>query len=268
MSEAKAYKAIVNFINELNEVFGETQKSLRLYAHLLGKTSPMCKIVVAKHIDVFRKFCVVNRESILSKSKLVKDTVVYSKKVFIDVQSILDSSDNETKKVIWRHIMTISALVDPSAKIKELLKMESSQSNETDFITGMMSKVGNHIGSSQAGENPMNIISNLMSSGIFTELVNNMGSEIQDGNLDFSKLVGTVQTMMGTLTNNDPKAMNMVNSIISPIIQSVANSDEFKSASQAEGAEEVKEEPVSEITEVVIEPLDDDLEKLEKVKIE
>jgi hypothetical protein len=224
MSEATAYKAIVNFINELNEVFGESQRSLRLYSHLLSKTSPAHKMVVAKHIDSFRKFCVANREAILTKSKLVKDTVVYSKKVYVDIQSILNSSDRETAKVIWTHIMTISALVDPTAKVKELLKSqaETSGDNEVNFLTNMMSKVESHVDasslSSQMNSNPMNVISGLMTSGIFNDIVSNMGSEIQDGNLDFGKLIGTVQNMMTTITNNDPQAMNMINSIMTPLM--------------------------------------------------
>ena len=53
---------------------------------------------------------------------LVNPVLEYSDKVFINFSDIFKESDAETSNVIWNHLLTISALVDPSSKAKEILK--------------------------------------------------------------------------------------------------------------------------------------------------
>lgn len=62
------FKAIANFTNDLASVFGETHRPLKLYAHLITKTTIAHDKPILKHIEAFREFCVSNREAISEKN--------------------------------------------------------------------------------------------------------------------------------------------------------------------------------------------------------
>lgn len=204
------FKAISNFTTCLGEVFGKDNKPLKLYAHLISKTTFAHDIPIQKHITAFREFCISNRESIMSRnySNFNPKIIKYSSRVYIDMDVILKESDLETTKVIWEHILTISALVDPAGKAKEILKESTTINNgdnekEADFLNNIIGKVEEHV---NPDSNPMEAVSSIMQSGVFTDLVGGMGNGLQNGSLDLGKLMGTVQTMVGTL--NDEFAKN------------------------------------------------------------
>ena len=50
--------------------------------------------------------------------------------------------------------------------------------------------------------NPMEAVSSIMKSGVFNDLIQGMGSGLEDGSLDMNKLMGTVSTMV-TQMNDD-----------------------------------------------------------------
>ena len=62
------FKTISNFTNDLGNVFSEKHRPLKLYVHLINKTTLSHETPIQKHIDAFRQFCLENRESIASKS--------------------------------------------------------------------------------------------------------------------------------------------------------------------------------------------------------
>ena len=61
------FKAISNFTNCLEEVFGSDHRFLKLYAHLINKTQIAHEKPILKHIEAFRSFCVTNRDAIEKK---------------------------------------------------------------------------------------------------------------------------------------------------------------------------------------------------------
>ena len=217
------FKTISNFTNDLGEVFSEKHRPLKLYAHLINKTTLSHEKPIEKHIEGFRLFCVANRDAISNRSakKLVKEKIIYSKKVYINMKEIFQMADAETSGVIWMHLLTISALVDPTGKAREILKEASSKGGgEVNFLTDIISKVEANV---KPNSNPMEAVSAIMQSGIFSELVTGMGSGLQDGSLDISKLVGTVQKMVTQLSaeageqEGGEQAMNMINTMMNSI---------------------------------------------------
>ena len=219
------FKVISNFTKELNNVFGDTYRSLKLYAHLINKTTIVNDKPIQKHINAFREFCVKNHEAIINKNKslLKKDTIKYSKRVFINIKKIFLECDKDTESIIWKHLLTISAMVDPGSKAKDILKELSEntgQNNEINFLENIINKVEDNV---DCNSNPMEAISSIMKSGIFTDLVNGMGDGLQNGNLDLSKLLGTVQTMVGKLSEenggDNDETMNMMNSMLNGLQQ-------------------------------------------------
>jgi len=217
------FKAISNFIVELAETFSSDSHSLKLYSRLLKKTTLTHENAIKKHIDAFRDFCFKNRDGITTKnSKLfVVSKVEYSDKVFIDFDPIFKESDKETTNIIWKHLLTISALVDPAGKAKEILK-NSKDSKEANFLSDLLNKVETNV---NPNSNPLEAVSSIMSSGIFTDLISGMNNGIQDGSLDLGKLMGTVQQMCTSIggvdmnnsgqSNEQPNPMNMLNSMMS-----------------------------------------------------
>ena len=54
---SKIFKSIKLFVDQLDSVFGQKQRSLKLYQYLLSKTELKNRKSVKKHIKVFRIFC-------------------------------------------------------------------------------------------------------------------------------------------------------------------------------------------------------------------
>ena len=221
------FKAISNFTSCLNEVFGSNNRALKLYAHLISKTTLAHDVPIQKHVNIVREFCVNNREAILSKdNNKIKEEITYSQRVYIDIKNIIKESDSDTEEIIWKHLLTLSALTDPAAKAKELLKETSKTSsvNEADFLTDIIGKVEQHV---DPNVNPMEAVSSIMKSGIFTELVGGMGNGLQDGSLDLNKLMGTVQKMVGTLNegmdgNGNENGNGEVSDIMNTMMSSIS----------------------------------------------
>lgn len=196
------FKAISNFTTSLAEVFPK-QRSLKLYAHLIGKTTLAHDKAIKKHIDAFTSFCVSNRSALEEKNhtNIQNGKIMYSERVFIDINGIFAESDAETMDVIWNHLLTISALVDPTGKARQILKentVSGDSTSEAKFLENIIGKVEEHV---DPNANPMEAVSSIMQSGVFTELVGGMGNGLQDGSLDLGKLMGTVQSMVTTLGN-------------------------------------------------------------------
>ena len=176
------FKAISTFVTELSENFSEKNHSLKLYSRLINKTTLSHDTAIKKHIEAFRIFCFENRDALENKKVelFVKTTVEYSSKVFIDFTSIFKEADSETKNIIWKHLLTISALVDPAGKAREILK-NNKESKEANFLSDILEKVETNV---TPNSNPLEAISSIMSSGVFNDLITGMNSGIQNGDLD------------------------------------------------------------------------------------
>lgn len=218
------FKAISNFVNELSETF--EQRSLKLYKRLINQTTLAHDIPIQKHVDAFKEFCVQNRDAITSKdsSKIIKQRVEYSERVFINFSNIFSKADTETTSVIWNHLLTISALVDPSGNAKKIL-LENTTGNEADFLSGIIDKVGEHV---RPDANPMEAVMALVQSGVVTDLIGNMNSGLQNGTFDIRKLMGAATGMMSTFAdkagdNKGTETIGMVSSMLSNMMGGLNN---------------------------------------------
>lgn len=276
------FNAISKFVAELGELYGKKQRTLALYKRLIKKTSICNEKPIQKHISSFRKFCVDNREAIRSKnsSKLVSDTIKYSETAMIDMKEVfsyVDNEDNqneakEIREGIWKHILTISALVDPAGKAKEILKESAAQNSnqgtgqEVDFIANIIDKVENTV---DPNANPMEAVSSIMQSGIFNDLITDMNSGLQNGNLDLGKLMGAVTGMVSTLgqqpgstgvpssegTQQNADAMSMLNTMMGsfmagmkpPTTQEAINSQMLPPLTPSSSSHNVKEDNMDDV---------------------
>jgi hypothetical protein len=221
--------AIHSFVNDLAEVFVGDDKCFRpleLYCYLINKTNIGHYGATAKHAEAFTTFCVANREAILTKKQELLETSVisYSNKVYIDIAAIFDGADTECQNAIWKHLLKISALVDPTGRAKEVLRQTGHKAAsagggaEANLLTDIISKVEEHV---DPNASPMEAVSSMLQSGIFTDLISSMNGGMQDGSLDLSKLMSTVQSMVGSVSDQSDdeggsdQTLNLINTMMS-----------------------------------------------------
>jgi hypothetical protein len=195
----------------LGECYGDSFPNIKSYNNLLQKTTNSHSEAIMKHMQIFRNFCLKNEICILNKNyKLVQDTILFSESIYINITEVLGECDNSEKDIIWKHIAVIYAYFKPNAHIKNMLI--EKKSNESNFIKDMIDKVENSIDGGNV-TNPMEAITKMMTSGVFSELVGNMTNGLQSGDLNIGNLLGSVNDMVGTMNtdnsdNNEPNKSN------------------------------------------------------------
>ena len=124
---------------------------------------------------------------------------------------IFQNSDKYETETIWKHILAITAIIDPSSKAKDLLRDSLKGSGaEKNFLSDIINKVESNV--NHDASNPMEAVSSIMSSGVFTELMGGMSNGLQNGELDIGKLLGAVQgmvTSLGTMSGGAGSPENM-----------------------------------------------------------
>ena len=118
-----------------------------------------------------------------------------------------NESDEENREILWQHFITLLAVLIPTSRAKELLSIQKkqkqeqgSETNEEDFLSSIIQKVSSSI-NVEDNNDPTKMMSNLMSSGIFSELVDDMNNGFSNGDLDLGKMMSSLQGVMGNLSN-------------------------------------------------------------------
>ena len=148
------------------------------------------------------------------------------------------SCDNEN--IIWNHLITIGAIIHPKANLKEILKekkesepeeleitdiLNSDGSPEEDVIANMMNKV--QMSADPNTTDPNQAMQQLMSGGGLMDMVKDMTTGMQNGDLDISKMLGSLQKMtqkLGDMDGAPPEIQAMtgnLNDMINNVSQKV-----------------------------------------------
>ena len=202
-----AFKAISGFIADLTAEFGSKMKSIVLYNRLLEKTGLVHTKPILKHVECFRTFFRENVAAMEQRkpSAFVNPKISYSDRVYLDISVIFRESPRDSVEIIWRHLYAIWGLVDPSSQARRLLAETMKQGGdsagkESDFLSSIIDKVEKTVKSGDVdASNPMGAVSKLMSSGVFTDLIQGMQTGLSDGSLNIGKLMGSVQGLMGKM---------------------------------------------------------------------
>ena len=213
------FKSITTFINDLFLEFESKHKSIVLYHRLLEKTGIMNTGPIMKHIDCFRTFFLKNVEALETKdsSKFTETKNMYSDRVYVDISTVLRQTSEDSRKIIWKHLLTIWGLIDPTSIAKQSLKemMKDNGNKEANFLSNIIERVESSVDPTKmSGNNPMEMVSGLMQSGVFNDLISGMQGGLEDGSLDMTKLMGSVQGMMSKLSPDGqipPEISNMMN---------------------------------------------------------
>lgn len=239
------FKAITGFISDLNTEFGNKHKSIALYNRLLEKTGIVNVGPINKHIECFRTFFNTNKQAMEEKNAnlFIDSKISYSDRVYVDIATVLKQSDKENTQIIWKHLLTIWGLVDPTSQAKKVLQdcMKSGDGDkEASFLTNIIDKVEKSVSSSDIDtSNPMAAVGSLMSSGVFNDLIMGMQTGLSDGSLNIGKLMGTVQGMIGKMAPNGdvpPDLSNMMN-MMGPLLGGLGAPPQQHSAASSKSVE-------------------------------
>ena len=91
-SRVLVFKYICNFIKDLTESFGERQKSLFLYSHLVEKTGIMHEEPIKKHVSLFYQFVKANEDAIMEK-----DSTKFNSYLFYIMQTNIERFSTRSK---------------------------------------------------------------------------------------------------------------------------------------------------------------------------
>ncbi len=213
--EFTIFKAISDFVSDLNTVYGEKHKSIALYHRLVSKTTIVDKDPVRKHINVFARFCDANSKALEEKDagNIVDPLIKYSDRVFVKLDTIMEHSDSDTRAAIWNHLLTINALIHPGERSLELLR--TSRASDEDFITDIIDAVSSNIDPTTT-TNPMAAAMALVSSGKLTDIISSMSDKFASGTLDPETMLKKVSSMYSKMTEGDKDAPD-IGTIISSI---------------------------------------------------
>ena len=235
------FDAIKSFVKDLNELFGEKQRTLKLYNHLLGKTEYKHENSVKRHCSLFQTFCISNRSGIeQQKFELFESFIVeYSEKILIDFEEIFrfikeDSSmGNDTVKAIKKHLLYISALVDEESNAKNILKEGVEEKDGNTFLVDIINKVKDNI--DPDAKDPKEAMNSILQSDMIGEIMTSVNDNMKDGSIDFTSMLGPVQNMLSQLEKNtaveegeentSTKGMKNINKMISGINKTLGDID-------------------------------------------
>lgn len=222
------FKTISMFVKELGNMYGKTFRNVNLYMHLIDRTTFSHELAIQKHIDAFRVFCEENIESLMNSDHLSfkKKTVKYSKKVFINFQSIFEKTISDgafdTSKTIWKYLHIIAMNLLPSFKTQfrnKIIENKKSSSQDTqgqhpsgvdgklptqtcqeeNFLEELITKIESNVNFSE-NTNPMEAVTGIMQSGIFTEMISGMNNGFKNGTLNMNNMPNAIQKILSKMS--------------------------------------------------------------------
>jgi hypothetical protein len=216
LNHVYAFKTILNFVTSLKDYFGTKNKPLAMYHRLLSTTKFDEDDLIKERIDPFKIFVHKNRSAILSQddSLFVTTQILLTDRIHVDIVHFIEKADDDTTPIIWKHLLAISAILDPAANAKEFLT--KSNTNEGNFLQSMMSTIEQSFqsqGVDPAGENPMALLQSVLKSDMIGNMMNSMNENVENGNIDIGALMGSMQQMMGSMGaggEGGPDIMSMI----------------------------------------------------------
>ena len=170
-----------------------------------------------------KNFCISNREGILEKdiNKISDTTISYSDKVFINIPHLIRQSTKDNQVAIWNHLIHISAIVDPAGKAKDILKKEQEDTppQNTNFLSDMINTIESNIDHSAP---PTEAVGKIMQSGVLNNLIGDMTQGMENGSLDLGQMMGSIQNMVGSLSDNNdvPPEIQQMTSSLTQMVES------------------------------------------------
>lgn len=217
MDTLKFFSKAITFVGELNNVFSSKYPNIRLYYKLMKKTPIGNMNAISKHCELMCNYINNNQEAIKQKDVkgLNTTTITFNEKIFLNLTECIQNADKETRNIIFTHLQLLMYISKPSDELKELLinkkeEQKEEPKGENKFISNIINKIESQF-NEQEFKDPLSAAMNMMQSGLFSEIVQNMNDGVKDGSLNPQELLGNVQGVLGELTGGSLD----INSILS-----------------------------------------------------
>lgn len=212
------FKAIVDFVVDLDTVFGQRHRSISLYRRLVSKMSEANAEPVRKHVELFTQFCAENAEAFETGDlqRLAQPLLKYSDRVYIQLDMLAAHAEPCVAKTILEHLLTINALINTDSKALALLN--ASRPSVDTILDELLTTVSNTIDPA-AASNPAAAAMSLISSGKIASLISTMTRGVQDGSLSTETMIKKLTSIYSKATENDKNAPD-----ISTIFENVQKS--------------------------------------------
>ena len=194
------YQSFFKMIQSLDEVFGDTNKPLHLYAHLLNKITSQHGGAVERNCMIAKTFFTCNEVGI-SKHDITQfedPCLRYSDKVYVDFAAIFQVADEDSQNQIWKHLLTIQIHLGSNAEsakrqLQQLYNNPVNNDNIMSFFNqnGDMGDIFKALGGDQFAKS----IQSIMESDNFKSLMNDVKGKIDNGEIDISKLSSVVSNL-------------------------------------------------------------------------
>lgn len=212
------FGAIVNFVNDLWDVFGKANvvTPLSLYHRLVSKITLSDVDGIEKAVTGFKDFLTSN-EVYLTSNKLenIPRGVVIkygaSDKIVLEIQKFIYQSDPSIKMSIRQHLLTISAIIEPNkTRLAQLEKKIGDLGIDTNtvegkFITDIMEKAKTSMASVNT-DDPMQAMMAVFQSGIIGDMIGGLQNGVTSGKMDIRALMSTMQKSIGSIMPEEPTA--------------------------------------------------------------
>lgn len=210
---SKIFKAIMEFSDQLNDTFGKEDVNILKVYRIINKTPLTNRKMVDRHLSIFHSFLEDNREAIIARrpDQFKADRIQLTDKIYMNLRTIIEKSEESTRKAIWQHLFNIMYLYNPEDEIirAELkVSMAEQDTKENKFLMDTFSKFEKAMTENKDLQNPsdpMSMVSNLMQSGFLNDMIGNINNGVSSGSLDIKSLIGTVQNLLGNLSETIDK---------------------------------------------------------------
>ncbi len=198
--ECELYQSFFKMIQSLDEVFGDTNKPLHLYAHLLNKITSQHGGAIERNCMLAKEFFTRNEVGISHRDikQFDESCLRYSDKVYVDFDSIFKVADEDTQTQIWKHLLTIQIHLGSNAEsakrqLQQLYDTPVNNENIMSFLNqnGDMGDIFKALG----GDSFAKSIQSIMESENFNSLMSDVKGKIDSGEIDISKLSSVVSGM-------------------------------------------------------------------------
>lgn len=198
------YKAICNFIDDLDSMYGETISALKYY-NVLVKENSVDTVIEDEQIRIFTKWISTHEDDILTMDKTnFKDSLIkHSDQVYIDLFSILNMASSQDVDNIFKHLLLLLSMVNPDTNAKSVLKSlcEPKQKNSENFIMDLVQDISQTIDIKD--QDPANVdigsvLNKIISSGAMTKIFSSVHDAMANGNIDVADLIKTTQSFAST----------------------------------------------------------------------
>jgi hypothetical protein len=210
---SKIFKAIIEFTDQLNDSFGKEDVNVLKVYRIINKTPLTNRKMIDRHLSIFHQFLEENRDAIIARrfDQFKADRIQLTEKIFMDLRAVIEKSEETSRKAIWQHLFNIMYLYNPEDEIirAELkVSMAEQETKENKFLMDTFSKFEEAMSKNKEAQNaadPMSMVSNLMQSGFLNDMIGNINNGVSSGSLDIKNLIGTVQNLLGNLSETIEK---------------------------------------------------------------